>query len=208
MLHVLINILAIIGGLITIYEFADKFPWVLYLYAPVLLIAIVLPIWRRLFGYWIIRRDLSLAEDLLRTRGITPTAIIAFDRSSAIFAGMLAQRIGIGEVLAVPRISSVTTAAGEPRRIVVGSRLKLDWGEINISRALVLVFHLRTGATLDAGMRFLKRQDVDFKGHIIALYATKGGIARWPGALCVHTISHDFVPNENFPWMSGKYRHL
>ena len=208
MLVYLLNALAIVGGLITIYEFSDKHEWVVYLYAPVLVLAIILPVWRRLFGYWIIRRDLSLAEDALQERGITPNIIISFDRSSGIFAGMLAQRLGIGALLALPRTVISSQAATDPRHIVVGTGVKVEWLQIDLSKALVVVFHLRTGATLNAGMEFLKRQNLNFDGNVLALYSTKGGVAAWPKTMCVHVIGDNFVPNENFPWIRGKYRHL
>lgn len=206
MKEIFITLLAIIGGLITVYEFSEKHPWLLYAYPLVILVGLILLVWRRVFGYWIIRRDLDRAEELLRSHGIVPNLVIAFDRSSGIFAGMLAQRLGIGELLVFPRSVPPSETDAGPRRIIVGTGVRVP--KLDLSKALVFVFHLRTGATLEAGMTFMKQQHLDFKGHVIALYATKGGSARWPKALCVHTIAQNFIPNENFPWIKGKYKHL
>ncbi len=152
----------------------------------------------KLFGYWTIRRQLNLVEDILKAKSIAPRAIVAFDRSSGIFAGMLAQRLSIGELLVLPR-SVASEDRGKPRHIMVGKGLRFN---VEMKKAfansVVFVYHLRTGATLEAGMEFLEDQQVATKSEIVALYATRGGQARWPSAITVHTIDESSVPNESF----------
>lgn len=206
---VLVNALTVVAGLIALYAFGTAHPWMFYVYPIILLSVVLMPYWRRVFGYWIVRRDLSSAEDLLHSRGITPKTIIAFDRSSGIYAGMLAQRYAIGDYLVLPRAATKPEAASVPRQVSVGEGLRLGenaWRDT--SNILILVFHLRTGSTLEAGMEFLKQQHIEFRGTILAIYAAAGGAARWPSVLCVHRIMNNVAPNENFPWIRGLYQHL
>jgi hypothetical protein len=165
--------------------------------------------WRRLLGYWVIRRDLSLAEALLNDRGISATSVVAFDRSSGIYAGMLAQRLGIGDYLVLPRSAKNASASYAPRQVSIGHGLLLDTTSLpGDAGTLIVVFHLRTGSTLEAGMEFLRQQAINFTGTVLAIYATPGGASRWPHALCVHRTKNDTSPNENFPWIRGTYKHL
>jgi hypothetical protein len=202
----LVNALGIIGSLLVLVQLADKYQWVLYVYPAIIVTAFLLPFWSKISGYWKIRRDLALAERLLKERGIHPERIIAFDRTSGIFAGMLAQRLELGEVVLLPRTTTrAPKQEGGRRQISVGKGLALTGPGIAHWNSLVVVFHLRRGDTLEAANRFFEEQGHPFQGNILAIYATKEGRTRWPRTIAVHLINEGFVPSKVFPWIGGKY---
>jgi hypothetical protein len=204
---ILLNLIALAASLIAIYEFSDSHPWVVYA-APLAFAAIVVAIFhRRLFAYWILRRNLSRAHKLLFDEGIRPSLIVAFDRSSGIYAGMLAQRIALSSVLGLPRTFKLPSSPSKAKHIVIGEGVMLDPSCDLLDNPLILVFHLRTGATLDAGLEFFRESGIQFQGRIIVIYGTRGATARWPQVLCVNTITQNVVPNEEFPWMHREYPH-
>ncbi len=198
-----IAVVADIGGVIA---FVKDYPTI-WTYASVFSTTVVLVLyWVGTKKYRDIRAVLKVAERIIRESGEQPELLIAFDRSSAIFASMLAQRLGIGQVLTVPRDTAPPVEIGGPRQVRVGHEAYLI-GPPAVTRSAVIVFHLRTGSTLEAGLRCLESTGVRFSGNVIAIYATAGGRARFPQAVVVKEVSTSEAPNENFPWVDGRYVH-
>jgi hypothetical protein len=202
----LLGALAVIANAGAIYQYGSQEPWLFVACPFVVAGAVLLPLHRRLFAFVRIRRLLTTCEACMRTEGIRSSLLIAFDRSSAIFAGMLAQRLGVSEIVALPRSASLDDTGR--RRVVVGRGITvgLEGPEArDLSTAVVVVFYLRTGATLDAGLAAIGGHG--FPGRIVALYATEGALAQWPRVAYLHKVSPGDPPDENFPWINGPYVH-
>jgi hypothetical protein len=200
-------IIAVAANLLAVVQFGNQFPWTYALLALAVVAALLAPLSDRFLTYWKLRAVLSRAEQLISEQGIRPECLIAFDRSSAIYAGMLCQRLAIGEMLVLPRRAIASSIETAPRSIVVGDGVEVQYSEERLAKSLVLVFHLRTGATFEAGIRVLTPPGKQFPGRVLAIYATDGAIARWPRVLCVKRIPPGYVPNDKLPWLSGPYVH-
>jgi hypothetical protein len=198
-----IALLSVAANIVGLIEFGSANPW-LYVVLVVLVAAVVVwTIASRSQTYLSIRRALSEAEKEMRRSKLNPSRLIAFDRSSAVFAGMLCQRMHIAEVLVLPR-RAVQPVAGKAREIKVGDDVVFTPSQ-SAGDDLIFVYHLRTGSTLEAGLRALGSHGANLP--ILALYATAGAKAQWPGVIAVQMIRAGFVPNERFPWMSSDYKH-
>lgn len=197
----------LIAGGIAIYQFSQQQPWFWYVVPGVLTLSVLAPLARPLFAVWRLRKSLSELEQGLAAKSIQPKSIITFDRSSAIVGGMLAQRLGISELISLPRTVTDNEDALTPRKISVGENLELQVEPDELKDSLVFIFQLRTGSTFEAGMKGLISGNGQFTGSTLAMYATEGAKARFPKLETLKTIKEGENPNEDFPWISGKYLH-
>jgi hypothetical protein len=200
-------LVGLISGLLGIYQFSQQQVWFWYVIPGILALAVFLPFARPLLTIWRLRRLLRDVEEFLNRHSIRPDRIITFDRSSAIFGGMLAQRMGVSELLSLPRSAKANEGELAPREISVGRRIQLQYSEGELSNALVFVFHLRTGSTFESGLKALTPDDGPFSGWTMSLFATEGAKAKFPGVLNFRSVRDGEDPNANFPWISGKYIH-
>lgn len=198
-----IGLLSLAANTVGIVQFGDKNPWLYIVLTIATVLAFAFFAFRNAPTFWAVRRLMSDTQAELLKRKIAPQRVIAFDRSSGTFGGMLCQRMDIAELVVLPR-KAQSLGMSQPRRIIVGDSMLLD-AEALSKDAVVFVYHLRTGATLEAGLAQLGVSGESVP--IIALYATSGAIARWPGAIVVRTVRDGYVPNEHLPWMSEPYKH-
>lgn len=202
----LLTILAVVADLIAVVQYGHTHPWLYALLVVAIVAAAIAPATDRIMALWTFRRVLSEAEGILSRRNIHPRRIIAFDRSSAIFGGMLCQRLAVSELIVLPRHATESQAVG-PREIHLGEHLKVALDEKSLSESLVVVFYLRTGATLEAGLKAICPRGRRFHGNVLVLFASHGGAARWPSVCVVRTCAIGEVPNDRLPWISGDYVH-
>ncbi|AXI45853.1 hypothetical protein C1J03_07285 [Sulfitobacter sp. SK012] len=200
-------LVGLIAGGIAIYQFSQQQPWFWYVIPGVLTLSLFLPLATPLLSVWQLRKSLYDMEKFISENAIRPKLIITFDRSSAIVGGMLAQRMGISELLALPRSTSETDDELSQRRISVGKNLELLLQPDELEHSLVFIFQLRTGSTFEAGMKSLLAGNNKFPGASVAMYVTEGAKARFPKLLTLKTIKEGESPNAEFPWISGKYIH-
>jgi hypothetical protein len=200
-------VIAVAANVLGVIQFGTRYPWTYALLALVVIAAIIAPLSDRFLTYWRLRDILRRAELRLSEQGIRPECLIAFDRSSAIYAGMLCQRLAIGEMLVLPRRATEPSIETAPRIIVVGEGVEIQYSEERLAKCLIVVFHLRTGATFEAGIQVLTQNGKPFPGRVLAIYATNGAIARWPRVVWVERVPPGYVPNERLPWLSGPYVH-
>jgi len=198
-------LIAISANIIAILQLGLRSPWTWVLVVSILAVAAIAP---RLGGYtvyWRIRRILRKTEDTLKANGIKPDSIVTFDRSSAIFGAMLARRLSIGRLVAVPTEAAASTGNG-PRNLIVGAGLKLMMDPDVLRQPILLLFHFRTGTTLAAALQYLQAAGLTIpQQRVIALNATPGAIAVWPGVVAVETLTHGEIPNRRFPWLEADY---
>lgn len=197
------GLLAIVANVLSVIQFGFANAWLYGLVAAASVLALIWFAARNVPTFWAVRRLLAEAEAELFRLHLSPRRIIAFDRSSGVFGGMLCQRLGIAELMVLPRRAE-SRDGSRPREIIVGDFVQVD-AEKLATEAMVFVYHLRTGGTLEAGLRSLGES-----GHtipVLALYATEGAKAQWPGAIVVKTVKNGYVPNEHLPWMSSPYAH-
>lgn len=201
-------VFAIIANLAAIIQFGNENKWLYVLLIVVFICIFVAETLNPLFFIYKLRKLLAEAEQLIsHIHGFRPKRVVAFDRSSAIFAGMLCQRMAIGEIISLPRFATNTNDI-TPRSVTVGAACTIQLSDNELKETLVLVFNLRTGSTLEAGLRALSDgRNCSFPGKILALYATDGGIALWPNVLVVRKCTPGEVPNERLPWIEGPYVH-
>lgn len=202
------GLIGVAANVIAVAEFGSHHEWTYALLGFFVAATLAIPPSSKLLAYYSIRKLLKDAEDTLRKEQIQPDRLIAFDRSSAIYAGMLAQRLGISEVISLPRSARPPQTPLTPRTVVVGERFRIEYDEEYMKKSAIIVFHLRTGATLRAGLEALVPTGAAFPGRILALYASEGGIAHWRDVLYVQHVPQGKVPQDVFPWMSGAYIHM
>lgn len=198
--------IGIVAGLIAIYQFVQGAAYAWYLIPAFIAPTAAFPLLKTVWSLYSLKRLLRETEDVLLKQDIRPDRIIAFDRSSAVFGGMLAQRLGVEQLLSLPR---VTRSSEEltPREIVVGRGVKIDLDPHDLDKSLVIVFHLRTGSTFESGINTLGSELGEFKGKTLAIYATSGAIARFPSISYVKNVKDGDSPNSRLPWISGQYIH-
>jgi len=196
------------SGVIGIYQFVQQQPWFWYAIPGALTVLILYPFAKPFFSIWHLKKNLQSFEEFLKENSIDkPVVIIAFDRSSAIVGGMLAQRMGVGELLSLPRSTTTTNDELAPRSIFVGEKLELQLSAEDLKKSLVFIFQLRTGSTFESGMSAILQEGERYPGSSVAMYATEGAKARFPSLKIFRTIKEGKNPNATFPWISGKYIH-
>jgi hypothetical protein len=203
----LVNALALVAvaaNIIGIFQLGFKSVWSYGLLAGIVLVAALAPLSHRLTAAWVLRNLLRRAEGTLRTHGVRPDIVLAFDRSSAIHAGMLCQRLSIGRLLVLPSEVDTSITVG-PRKVLIGNGMALTF-PTTPGRPLVLVFHLRTGTTLSAALDYMEGIGLDpALTSVLALHATPGARAVWPSVMVVRDLDKGEIPNQRFPWLDGDY---
>lgn len=202
-----LSLLAIAANIVGIVQFGQEQPWLYTILVTLIVLLFISFFFARFRSFLDLKKILREAENSVRELNVMPHQLIAFDRSSAIFAGMLGQRLSIGRILVLPRSASAVSEFS-PRSIIVGAGVNVALDSADLHSSLVVVFHLRTGATLEAGLKAITPVAGGSPAGILAFYASPGGLARWPNVKVVRVCRPGEAPDESLPWISGPYNHL
>ena len=103
---------------------------------------------------------------------LRPDLLIAFDRTSGVLAGMLAERKKIAEILVLNR--KVT----QEGNIIVGEGISITGEKLRNRRIVIIKYHLDIDSlSLEEGLRMLEGAGLKWE-RVICLYGTPGVIRR------------------------------
>ena len=153
-----------------------------------------------------IKRGVAEIEEHLKKKGFHPDIIVAFTRTSAVVAGMLAVRMKLPELLVVNR-HPISNDQTKSRTFRVGDGISLDAAKFRGRKVLVVSYLIETGSSLECGIEFLRSQEIPTEDiKIVSLYATPGAHHRFPNIYAVHETSKEVL--QNLPWIDGVYDRL
>ena len=140
----------------------------------------------------------------IEASGRSPGTLFSFERTSAIVASIVAQRMHVEEVLCVNRrIRTASEKGSSLSRIIIGEGLQLDAKRFADLNPAVIVFHLLTGENLSAGLDFLDSQGLE-RPPIYCLYISNVGKIRWPDVKWVYEHSDVQQTHARLPWSHGE----
>lgn len=200
--------IGIAGSIVTISAAAIDRRWLAAL--GVLTVVLVLAV-----GYYKIRntaiddicRGLLILEARLKEQGHHSCVFVAFDRTGSAFASMLACHCGEQQVLTLNRYKETAFDDEGKQRLIVGEGVTIDSKIFDQHPLVVVCFHISTGNTLEAGLRYLKQQNCQPKA-IVTLYITPGAKARWPQVIDVIVHPSNAETLARLPWVKGPYKHV
>lgn len=196
--------IGIVGGLASTIGLYQIHPWIAYS-AMCLLAAWVTALVYRARSRTIdeIKKGVWAIERHLKEAGFRPDIVIAFSRTSAVFAGILSVRMGVDALLVIHRVPEVNTDDGT-RTFHVGFGVSLDPGKFAGRNLLVVAYFLETGTSLQTGLEYLTSQGIARdRMKVTALYCTPAGRKRFPGVFVVHQTSEEVL--DGLPWLDGPY---
>lgn len=201
------NAIGVVGGLASTIALYQLEPWLAYV-ALCLLASWVTSLVYLVRGRTInrIKRGVSEVERHLKDAMFQPDIVVAFTRTSAVFAGILSVRMGIPEILVINRPPSTDPETGV-RTFQVGRGVSLD-AEVFTGRNLLIVGYItETGSSLQTGIEYLLAQGIP-KGRmrIATLYCTHAARKKLPSIFVVHETSEEVL--EELPWIDGPYNRV
>ncbi|MCI5207493.1 MAG: hypothetical protein D3910_01575 [Candidatus Electrothrix sp. ATG2] len=150
-----------------------------------------------------IKKGVAQVEKHLRDEKFLPEVVVAFSRTSAVFAGILSVRMDVPEVIAINRRSFTNDNTGV-RIYQVGCGISLDPDAFASQHLLIVDYFVETGATLQAGIEYLLSQGIPKdRMKIAALYCTPAARKKFPEIFIVHETSEEVL--EELPWIDGAY---
>jgi hypoxanthine phosphoribosyltransferase len=203
------NIVGIVAGVVGLIP--------LYSFNPFLCMAtfVVIVAWSSyiLFGYKIrnlstIKKGIISIEEKLKEDKYHPDILIAFTRSSAILAGMLAIRMKIEELLVINRriVREKSKSPDFLQNYDVGYSISLNADELSKKRILIVYYVIETGIALMSGVDYLRSQGLGDNLKVVSLYASPDAQKRFPDVFAVHVTSSNVL--DDVPWAFGEYHRL
>ena len=148
-------------------------------------------------------KGLEVIEEKLRRDNFNPNLIIAFTRTSGIFAGMLATKMKIEELLVINRRVKHEHEGDKIRDFDVGYSISLNQNELESKKILVVSYTMETGSSLKRGMDYLKNQGIKSDIKIATLYISTGAKTRFHEVFYVFETAEDTF--SKLPWIKGEY---
>lgn len=201
------HVIGIVGGLASTIALYQIHPWIAYS-AICLLAAWVTALVYRARSRTIdgIKRGVSAVERHLKEAKFQPDIVIAFSRTSAVFAGILAVRMEVTALLVIHHLPTIKTDTGT-RTFQVGSGVSLDPTAFAGHDLLVVAYVLETGTSLQTGIEYLISQGVARdRMKIAALYCTPAARKKFPEVFVVHETSEDVL--DDLPWLDAPYKRV
>ncbi len=199
--------ITVVGGLASTVALYQWQPWLAFA------AFLVLTAWVATVRYQNRNRAMRIINDgaselksRLQDESFHPDVIVAFTRTSAVFAGILAVRLKVAELLAIPRQSfkDPTTWA---RVLAPGDGIALDGSTYDGRKVLVVSYIVETGGSLENGLKFLLEKGVPREAiQMVSLYCTPAAKTRFPDLIVVHETSEDVLAQ--LPWVDGTYPRL
>lgn len=150
-----------------------------------------------------ISEGLIAIDNKLREDNFHPDMIIAFSRSSAVLAGMLANHLKVVELMVIPRKRNSNPKPG----FEVGYCLALDANQLANKKILVVFYAIESGMTLENGLDFLRNQGLDDNWRVVSLYISPVAKRRYRDVFAVHVTTTADVMIET-PWTVGEYHRV
>jgi len=138
----------------------------------------------------------------LQDRRYRPDALIAFNRSGATLASMLAVNLKIDQVLLVPRARSTAPAAGSTtvKSYKVGELLTLKKDQLNSMKLLAVFMLVETTKTINDGKAFLASQGITAPLELATMYITSGARNLLPDAVFAYETNDPRGVLDRLPW--------
>lgn len=195
------------SGVVTLAAFLKFEEYIVPVSISILAIFFSIFFIQKIIAYRTIRGSIKKLINELSEKRKSPEIIICFDRTSAIFASILAQNMGVESILVLNRRreGSSNNKHGTTK-VTVGNYIHIDGEELNRHNILIFSYHVRTGTTLKSGLDYLSENGVDTsKATLASIYMVSGNIEVFPNMIYAYQEDDNRKTHDSLPWILKDY---